>query len=177
MDVDAAPADFAIQRDVLARCRRPWNNALLTEGGLAAGGLAQVGVAEGLQEGQDEGVAVVALLRITGDGPAHRLGADLLQDLVPKVVPRLRHIAHHQRLPPLRRIIIPPMAAKAKAIELHDVAAGCGHCDMQIGGVAVIVEEIAGGGTQDNGARMLRGPHKRIWQAEGQEEEAWPGPV
>jgi len=77
MDVDAAPADFAIQRDVLARCRRPWNNALLTEGGLAAGGLAQVGVAEGLQEGQDEGVAVVALLRITGDGPAHRLGADL----------------------------------------------------------------------------------------------------
>jgi len=40
-----------------------------------------------------------------------------------------------------------------------------------------LLEEIAGGGTQDNGARMLRGPHKRIWQAEGQEEEAWPGPV
>jgi len=33
------------------------------------------------------------------------------------------------------------MAPQAKAIELHDVAAGCGHCDMQIGGVAVIAAE------------------------------------
>jgi len=40
-----------------------------------------VGVAQGLQEGQDEGVAVVALLRITGDGPPHRLGADLLMQM------------------------------------------------------------------------------------------------
>jgi len=39
------------------------------------------------------------------------------------------------------------------------------------------LEEIAGGGTQDNGAWILCGPHKGIWQAEGQEQEAWPAPV
>jgi len=81
MDVDSTPPDFAIKRYVLARRRRPWNYALFAEGGLTAGGLAEVGVAQGLQEGQDEGVAVVALLRITGDGPPHRLGADLLMQM------------------------------------------------------------------------------------------------
>lgn len=65
----------------------------------------------------------------------------LLQHLVPEVMPRLRHIPNQQGLPPFHRIIVPPVTAQSNTIELHDVAAGCGHCDMQIGGVVVIAAE------------------------------------
>lgn len=68
----------------------------------------------------------------------------LFEHLVPVVMPRLWHIPHQQRLPPVAGIIFAPMPPQSIPIEFDNVAAGCGHRDMQICGVAVIAAETHG---------------------------------
>lgn len=68
--MNARQAQSAVKRDVFASRCRSGHNVLLTEAGLGAGRVAELGIAEGLQEGQHKGVAIVAALLIASNGPA-----------------------------------------------------------------------------------------------------------
>lgn len=88
------------------------------------------------------------------------------------IVPRLRHRIDDQALVPLalarrsgRRI--PAIALhQAPFIEFDDVAARCGHTDVQIGRIEVFVEEVAVGWAQNDRAWILVRLHKREGQPE-----------